>query len=102
MVLTSLCRCSSSDCDDWHVDLSLLLPGSFQLSLQLDDGSERLLVVIEIATDVVGMLMWQLWPLLQLVNLAVLVLAIIGIVAAAQSKEKELPLVGQFSSYFPI
>ena len=60
------------------------------------------LIVIEIATDVVGMMIWQLWPLLQLVNLAVLVLAIIGIVAAAQSKEKELPLVGQFSSYFPI
>jgi uncharacterized membrane protein len=60
------------------------------------------LFVIEIIVQILGSIMWQLWPLLQLVNLAVLVLAIIGIVHASQGKEMKLPLVGDFSSYFPV
>lgn len=35
-----------------------------------------------------------------LINLFVLVLSIIGIINVVQDKEKELPLVGQFSKYF--
>ena len=45
---------------------------------------------------------WQLWFILQLVNLAVLVFAIIGIMNAVNGKEKELPIIGKFSNYFPV
>ena len=40
------------------------------------------------------------FPIWGIVNLGILVLAIIGIVNAAQGQEKELPVVGKFSSYF--
>lgn len=35
-----------------------------------------------------------------LINIAVFILAIIGIINVVQNREKELPLVGQFSKYF--
>jgi len=60
------------------------------------------LVVIEIAVWFIGMIVWPFMIFIPLVNLAVLVLVIIGIVNVVQGKEKELPLVGQFSSYFKI
>lgn len=60
------------------------------------------LVVIELAAWVLGMMMWQLWMLLNLVNLATLVLAIIGIVNVVQGTQKELPLVGSYAKYFTI
>jgi uncharacterized membrane protein len=58
------------------------------------------LVVIELAVYVLGMLMWDLYPLLSIVNLAMLILSIIGIVNVIQGKEKELPLIGQFAKHF--
>lgn len=60
------------------------------------------LLVIEAAVWVLGMSLWQLWMILNIVNLGVIVLAVLGIVNAVQGKEQELPLVGQFSRYFPI
>ena len=60
------------------------------------------LLVIEIATSLVGGALWILWPLLSLVNLAVLVLSIIGIVNVVHKQEKELPIVGSYASHFKI
>ena len=45
---------------------------------------------------------YAFWSILNIVNLAILVLAIIGIVNVVNGKEKELPVVGQFSKHFPI
>lgn len=59
-----------------------------------------LLVIEVIVWFVGGHLPYFLWFIVSLVNLAVLVLAILGIINAAQGKEKDLPLVGQFSKYF--
>ncbi len=58
------------------------------------------LVVIEIAVWILGTVSWHLWPFLSLVNLGTLILSIIGIVNVVQNKEKELPIVGQFSKHF--
>lgn len=58
------------------------------------------LLVIELAVYVLGMVIWMLYPILSIVNLATLVLSIIGIVNVVQGKEQELPLVGQFSKHF--
>lgn len=58
------------------------------------------LLVIEIIVWVLGSMSWSLYMLLNLLNLATLILAIIGIVNVVQGREKELPLVGQFSRYF--
>jgi uncharacterized membrane protein len=58
------------------------------------------LLVIELAVYVLGMVIWMLYPVLGLINLATLVLSIIGIVNVVQGKEKELPLVGSFSKHF--
>lgn len=59
------------------------------------------LLVIEVVLWVLGtMFFWQLWALTQLINLAVLILTIIGIMNVVNGKEKELPVVGQFSHYF--
>ena len=58
------------------------------------------LLVLEAALWVLGSMSWSFMIFIPLVNLAIFVLAIIGIVNAVQGKEKELPLVGQFSKYF--
>lgn len=58
------------------------------------------LLVIELAVYVLGMVIWMLYPILGIINLATLVLSIVGIVNVVQGKEKELPLVGQFSKHF--
>jgi len=60
------------------------------------------LLVIEVAIWIIGSHIWMLWPLLYLVNIGVLILAIIGIINAVQSREKLLPLVGKYASYFKI
>jgi uncharacterized membrane protein len=60
------------------------------------------LLVIEAAIWILGMAMWQLWMILNIVNLGVVVLSVLGIVNTVQGKEQQLPLVGQFSRYFPI
>ena len=58
------------------------------------------LFAIEVAVWMLGMIMWPLMMLLSLVNLATIILSIIGIINAVQGREKELPLVGQFSRHF--
>ncbi len=60
------------------------------------------LVVIELAVWVLGMVMWILIPVLGLVNIAMLVFSIIGIVNVVQNQEKELPFLGQFAKHFNI
>lgn len=60
------------------------------------------LLVIEIALLVIGSMIFLLIPLIQIINLALLVLAIIGIINAIKGREKPLPFVGQYASYFKI
>ncbi len=61
------------------------------------------LFTIEAILWVVGMgLMWGLYPLLKIVHVALIILSIIGIINALQGKEKELPLIGQFSKHFTL
>lgn len=58
------------------------------------------LLVADVALWVIGSMAYMLWPVIQLINIAVLILAIIGIINAVKGREKELPLVGKFSSNF--
>ena len=58
------------------------------------------LLVIEIIVWFLRMALWSLWPLLGIIKLGVFILSIVGIINVIQKKEKELPLVGQFSKYF--
>lgn len=58
------------------------------------------LLVIEVALQVFGMLLFFLYPLIALINLGILVLAIIGIINAVHGKQQDLPLVGQYAKYF--
>ena len=60
------------------------------------------LLVIELIVWFAGTMIWGLYPLLMLVNVATLALSIIGILNVLNGKEKELPLVGQFSKNFNI
>ena len=57
---------------------------------------------IEVIVWILEMMIWPLWIILNIVKLAALVLSIIGIINVVQGKEKALPLVGQFSKYFPV
>lgn len=57
------------------------------------------LLIIEVAVWFLSMMVWMFWPILQIINLAVVILSIIGIINAVKGLEKELPLVGKFSSY---
>ena len=58
------------------------------------------LLVIWVVISILQSTMWQFWMLYQLLNLGVFILAIVGIINAAQGKEQDLPLVGQFAKYF--
>jgi uncharacterized membrane protein len=58
------------------------------------------LLVIEVIIWLLNPMLWSLWMLINLLNLATLVLSIIGIMNVVQNREKELPLVGQFSRFF--
>lgn len=61
------------------------------------------LFVVEVAMwFLAGMMFYQFWMIMNIINMGTLVLSIVGIVNAVQGKEKELPLVGQFSKHFPI
>ena len=59
-----------------------------------------LVLCINVIVWVVGMISWHLWPILNLINLVAFIFSIIGIVNVVQKKEKELPIIGQFSKYF--
>lgn len=60
------------------------------------------LFVIEIVVWFLGSMFWSFWMFLNIVNFTTLVLAIIGIVNVIHGQEKELPVVGRYSSLFPI
>jgi len=60
------------------------------------------LFVIEVAVWFIGNMFWQIWMILSVVNIAVIVLSIIGILNVVHGEEKELPIVGKYSSHFPI
>ncbi len=61
------------------------------------------LFVIEVGVwFLTSMMFYQFWMILNVINIGTLILSIVGIVNAAQGKEQELPLVGQFSKHFPI
>lgn len=47
-------------------------------------------------------LIGPLGSILGILNIALIILSIIGIINAVQKKEKSLPLVGKYSSYFKI
>jgi uncharacterized membrane protein len=59
-------------------------------------------LVLWVIGNYMYMMLGPLSSILGLLNLAIVVLSIIGIVNAVQKKEKPLPLVGQYSSYFKI
>lgn len=56
------------------------------------------LLIISILTWSASVLMAFLMPLWAIVNFGVLILALIGVVNVYHEKEKELPLVGHYSS----
>ena len=58
------------------------------------------LFVIEIVVWVLSTMLWQLWLVFNIVNLLTFILSIVGIVNVVQKREKELPVVGQFSKSF--
>lgn len=60
------------------------------------------LLVIEVAVWILGMIFYMFWPILNLVNFATFIFAIVGIIRVTQGKEMQLPLVGKYSSYFKI
>ncbi len=64
------------------------------------------LLVPYLALWVIGnymyMVLGPLGSILSLINLALVVLSIFGIVNAVQKKEKALPIVGKYSSYFNV
>lgn len=64
------------------------------------------LLAIEIGVWILGMILgmslFYLWPIVSLINLGTIVLSILGIVNVVNGQEKELPLVGKFSSHIKI
>lgn len=60
------------------------------------------LFVVEVAMWFIGSILPPLWGLLWVVNLAVLIFVIIGIINVVHGQEKELPIIGKYSSHFPI
>lgn len=59
------------------------------------------LLAIEVGAWVAGLILWPLALLVMLAQLGAIVLSLIGIVHVLQHRERELPLVGQFSKYVP-
>lgn len=58
------------------------------------------LLCIEIIIGLAGSMIWMLWPILQIIHFIAIVLSIIGIINVVNGKQKEIPIVGQFSKYF--
>lgn len=60
------------------------------------------LVVLELIIWVLGMtyIFYDFNIILSIVNIILIVLSIVGIVNVVQGKEKELPVLGQFSRFF--
>jgi uncharacterized membrane protein len=57
---------------------------------------------IEVIIWVLGMMFYGFWFIANILNLATIVLSIIGIINVVGNKEKELPVVGQFSKHFNV
>ncbi len=60
------------------------------------------LLVIEAASWILPSIFFPLFFIFMIIRLVVFILAIIGIIHAVKGEQKELPIVGSFSSYFPI
>lgn len=60
------------------------------------------ILTIDIVMWVLGMTLWILFPLISLINIAMLVFAVLGIINVIQGKERELPFIGKYSSYFKL
>lgn len=65
-------------------------------------GQGLVLLVLEFLLYVLGMILFVLAPIVMLAQLAILVLIVIGIYNVTQGNEKKLPLVGEYSKYFPL
>jgi uncharacterized membrane protein len=57
------------------------------------------LLILEVAVYIIGMMVYGLWMIIPLVNLGLIVLSIFGIVNVINKKQTEVPLVGQFAQY---
>lgn len=57
---------------------------------------------MEVIVWIIGMIIPILWPLLNIVSIINFILSILGIINVVKEKEKALPVVGKFSSYFSI
>ena len=58
------------------------------------------ILVGEFILWIMGAMFWQLLPIVDLLDLGLFILVVLGIINVVQHKQKELPLVGQFSKYF--
>lgn len=66
------------------------------VKFHIEQGS--VLFIISLVVWFASSLMWFLMPLWALINFGVLILAIIGIINVFKGREKEIPLVGHYSS----
>ena len=58
------------------------------------------LLVISVVLWLLESMTWRYLMIFNFVQLAIFILSVIGIVNVVQKKEKGLPLVGSFASYF--
>lgn len=56
-----------------------------------------LLLAIEVASLILGSMMWTLAPLLYLINLGALIFTIIGVINVVQGKMRPLPFIGHLA-----
>ena len=56
------------------------------------------LFILSLLVWIASGVMWFLMPLWAIINFVVLILALIGVINVLRGKEKEIPLVGQYSS----
>ena len=60
------------------------------------------LLALALVVHVSSFFLFFLLPFIMLINLGLFILAIIGIINALQRKEKEVPIVGKFSSHIKL
>ena len=57
-------------------------------------------LIYSIAISVIGQVLWFIWTIWWLLSLVPWIFVVIGIIAAVNGEEKELPIIGHFSSKF--
>lgn len=60
------------------------------------------ILTIDLIVWFLGMTLWILFPLVSIINIAMLIFSVLGIINVIQGKERELPFIGKYSSYFKI